>query len=383
MISQGGNVGVGVGPQQTARTVHVEGSEVHSGGGGGGFSFTDRQTGSFVDVPSHGERWVWYALGGAARLWSGFDRISVSATGEGGGLDVGRRMRVRQASDSSAGIWFFQSSPANDRAFVGMADDTHVGFWGNTGAGWGLRMDTSTGAVGINNASPSSQLDVSGPGTAISGRGGNGPFQAGVFGTGTIGVWGQGSGTGIVASGQSAGAFFGPVSIFGDLTVRGTLSKGGGGFRIDHPLDPADKFLSHSFVESPEMLNIYAGTAVTDDQGSATVLLPGYFQALNRDHHVQLTPAGQLALATVEGEIRDNQFTIRTDRPGVTVSWQVTGVRQDPWAEAHRVVVEQDKEPHEDGKYLHSEELGQPESSNLANLAAYPGEPGSREGDDT
>jgi hypothetical protein len=383
VVSQDGNVGVGIGPQQTARIVHVEGNEVHSGGSGGGFSFTDRQIGHFVDVPSSGERWVWYALGGAARLWSGFDRISVSSTGEGGGLDVGRRMRVRQASDSSAGIWFFQSAPAADRAFVGMADDTHVGFWGNTGAGWGLRMDTSTGAVGINNASPSSQLDVSGSGTAISGRGGNGVFQAGLFGSGTIGVWGQGSGTGIVASGKSAGSFFGPVTIFGDLDVRGTLSKGGGGFRIDHPLDPAHKFLSHSFVESPEMLNIYVGTAVTDDQGSAAVLLPGYFQALNGDHHVQLTPVGQLALAAVEGEIRDNRFIIRTDRPGVTVSWQVTGVRQDPWAEAHRIVVEQDKEPHEDGMFLHSEELGQPESSNLANLVAYPGEPGSRKGDET
>jgi hypothetical protein len=384
VVSQDGNVGVGVGPAQTARTVHVEGGEVHSGGGSGGFSFTDRQVGSFVNVPPNGERWVWYALAGTAHLWSEFDRISVSATGEGGGLDVGRRMRVRQASDSSAGIWFFQSTPAADRAFVGMADDTHVGFWGNTGAGWGLRMDTGTGAVGINTASPSSQLDVSGPGIAISGRGGNGPFQAGVFGSGTIGVWGQGSGTGIVASGNSsAGSFFGPVSIFGDLDVRGTLSKGGGGFRIDHPLDPAHKFLSHSFVESPEMLNIYAGAAVTDDQGTATVSLPGYFQALNRDHHVQLTPVGQLALATVEGGIRDNQFVIRTDRPGVTVAWQVTGVRQDPWAEAHRIVAEQDKGPHEDGMFLHSEELGQPESASLANLAAYPGVPGSREGDET
>ena len=51
VISQGGNVGVGVGPQQTARTVHVEGSEVHSGGGGGGFSFTDRQTGQLCRRP--------------------------------------------------------------------------------------------------------------------------------------------------------------------------------------------------------------------------------------------------------------------------------------------------------------------------------------------
>jgi hypothetical protein len=416
---QTGNVGIGIGSQPPARIIHAEGSEVHSGGAGGGFSFADRQVGHLVDLPQNGERWVWYAMDGAARLWSGSDRISVSVTGEGGGLDVGRRMRVRQAGDASAGIWFFQTSPAADRAFVGMADDTHVGLYGNTGAGWGLRMDTGTrevlfggdfgcpdgpstlsvfgsrigdvgngvlfirsggavvafdggDSVGINTTAPQTPLDVSGPGIAITGRGGSGVFQAGVHGTGNIGVWADGSTTGLMATGRNnAGVFFGQVSVFGNLNIQGTLSKAGGGFRIDHPLDPAHKFLSHSFVESPEMLNIYAGTAVTDDQGTVTVSLPEYFQALNRDHHVQLTPVGQLSLATIEGGIRDNQFVIRTDQPGVTVSWQVTGVRQDRWAQAHRIVAEQDKAPAEDGLFLHPEEHGQPESSNLADRAPH------------
>ena len=125
--------------------------------------------------------------------------------------------------------------------------------------------------------------------------------------------------------------------------MQGKLFKGGGGFRIDHPTDPGGKYLSHSFVESPEMANLYAGTAVTDDEGLATVSLPDFFEALNREHRFQLTPIGQLAVATVEGEVRDNAFTIRTDKPGVTVSWQVTGVRQDPWAEAHRIPVVEEK----------------------------------------
>lgn len=76
-----------------------------------------------------------------------------------GSLDIDRRVRVREANDT-AGIWFHQSKPAQDQAFVGMASDTSVGFWGNTGAEWGLVMDTTTGKVGIGTSSPEFKLDV-------------------------------------------------------------------------------------------------------------------------------------------------------------------------------------------------------------------------------
>ena len=36
-----------------------------------------------------------------------------------------------------------------------------------------------------------------------------------------------------------AGFFSGNVNVTGDLNVDGMVSKGGGTFRIDHPLDPA------------------------------------------------------------------------------------------------------------------------------------------------
>jgi hypothetical protein len=121
---------------------------------------------------------------------------------------------------------------------------------------------------------------------------------------------------------------------------------------------------------------------VTDDDGEATVTLPDYFEVLNRDHRFQLTPLGQLALATVEGGVSGNRFAIRTDRPGVTVSWQVTGVRQDPWAQAHRVVAEQDKSPGEQGFFLHAEEHGQPESMSLTIRSANQGWSGIGEGEE-
>ena len=146
----------------------------------------------------------------------------------------------------------------------------------------------------------------------------------------------------------------------GDLEVTGTLSKGGGSFKIDHPLDPENKYLYHSFVESPDMMNIYSGNVVTDDNGRAWVQLPDYFEALNRDFRYQLTVLGQFAQAIVEREIEDGRFQIRTDKPRVKVSWQVTGIRKDLWAERNRIPVEEDKLSSDQGKYLHPELYGQP-----------------------
>ena len=152
----------------------------------------------------------------------------------------------------------------------------------------------------------------------------------------------------------------GDVYFNGDLEVTGTLSKGGGSFKIDHPLDPENKYLYHSFVESPDMMNIYNGNVVTDDDGRAWVRLPDYFEALNRDFRYQLTVLGQFAQAIVEREIEDGRFQIRTDKPRVKVSWQVTGIRKDPWAERNRIPVEEDKLPDDQGKYLHPELYGRP-----------------------
>jgi hypothetical protein len=92
----------------------------------------------------------------------------------------------------------------------------------------------------------------------------------------------------------------GKVVIESDLQVTGNLSKGGGSFKIDHPLDPANKYLYHSFVESPDMMNVYNGNIMTDRRGLAVVILPNYFEALNRDFRYQLTVIGQFAQALVK-----------------------------------------------------------------------------------
>ncbi|MEY3984316.1 MAG: hypothetical protein RL160_1875 [Bacteroidota bacterium] len=147
----------------------------------------------------------------------------------------------------------------------------------------------------------------------------------------------------------------------GNVTVTGTLSKSGGTFQIDHPQDPENKYLIHSFVESPDMMNIYNGNITTDAQGFATVQLPDYFESLNMEFRYQLTVVGpDFAQAIVSEKIDGNKFKIRTDKPNTEVSWQVTGVRNDPWAKANRFVPERAKEPNARGKYLHPELYGQP-----------------------
>lgn len=152
----------------------------------------------------------------------------------------------------------------------------------------------------------------------------------------------------------------------GDVNIIGTLSKSGGSFKIDHPLDPERKYLQHSFVESPDMKNIYDGTVTTDGSGKAVVTLPDYFSALNRDFRYQLTVIGQFAQAIIAEEISGNRFVIQTDKPNVKVSWLVTGIRKDKWAEAHRIEVEVDKPADEIGTYLHPEEFGQSQEKGVS-----------------
>jgi hypothetical protein len=129
----------------------------------------------------------------------------------------------------------------------------------------------------------------------------------------------------------------------GNVSVTGTLFAPAGGLLIDHPQEPDSRYLSHSFVASPEMLTIYSGSVTTNGSGEAAITLPPYFEALNKDFRYQLTVQGTFAQAIVDKEIAQNRFTIRTDKPEVHVYWQVTGVRRDPFAHSSPMAVERDK----------------------------------------
>jgi len=188
------------------------------------------------------------------------------------------------------------------------------------------------------------------------------------FNSGGRGGWLIGGSSNVGYGGEGLDAWAGGGPLFngyagyfsGDVWVDGNLSKSSGSFKIDHPLDPANKYLYHSFVESPDMMNIYNGNVVLDGSGEAVVALPDWFGALNKDYRYQLTCIGGFAPVYIAEEIANNQFKIAGGKPGMKVSWTVTGVRQDAWANAHRVPVEVDKPANELGFYIHPELFGAP-----------------------
>jgi hypothetical protein len=240
---------------------------------------------------------------------------------------------------------------------------------GGTGA-HGLKVFAGNGLVGGNGviAIAGDSVGVIG-GTAVEARGGH-ITDLGFGGHGVRAVGGDGigpsntGGVGIIAIRGlgHAGAANGLAGEFtGDVNISGHLSKSSGSFKIDHPLDPENKYLYHSFVESPDMKNIYDGTVTTDASGTAVVLLPDYFEALNSDFRYQLTVIGTFAQAVVAQEIQNNRFTIRTNAAHVKVSWQVTGIRQDAYANKHRIKVEENKPERERGFFLHPEVFERPE----------------------
>ncbi|MDX2118859.1 MAG: hypothetical protein SFY96_11810 [Planctomycetota bacterium] len=244
-----------------------------------------------------------------------------------------------------------------------------------------LRID-SAGNVGVNNNLPIQTLDVNGR-VRIA----NGVIQRGnpaINATSDLGLYSlvDGQWMRMVTTNAPFKWFTEPgpdgVGLIARMTldanglsVTGTLTKGGGSFKIDHPLDPENKYLYHSFVESPDMMNVYNGNVTTNDQGYATITLPDYFEALNRDFRYQLTVIDEadtddvFVWAKVVRKINDNRFTVRTSRGGVEVSWQVTGIRKDAWAEKNRIPNTVEKPAVDRGRYLHPEAFGKPASQSV------------------
>ncbi|MBV9265545.1 MAG: collagen-like protein [Acidobacteriaceae bacterium] len=276
-------------------------------------------------------------------------------------LGVAAPLSLTSNSTSSPAL----SATSTVQGIVGLSAAAGPGGAAIYGLGGSTFGSADGGTGGLFSGGNANAANTSG-GSGVQGTGGAGAVYGGDgldgFGgsaqlgalQGGYGVYGAGGLNGDGLTYAPAGYFY------GDVHVVGNLSKGGGSFKIDHPLDPANKYLYHSFVESPDMMNVYNGNVVTDGRGWATVTLPDWFEALNRDFRYQLTVIGQFAQAIIASKIAANQFVIRTDKPNVEVSWQVSGIRQDAWANAHRIPVEEEKSEKQRGFYLHPELYGQP-----------------------
>jgi hypothetical protein len=236
----------------------------------------------------------------------------------------------------------------------GESDGTQFfNFTGPDGVHGVAHGDSGSGVAGLNDSNLGFGVYGQAPNVGVFGLGGAGIYGQDIT-TNSFGIYGIGDNTG------SRAGFF-----VGDVFVSGNLSKGGGSFQIDHPLDPANKYLYHSFVESPDMKNIYDGVATLDANGDAVIRMPEWFGVLNRDFRYQLTCIGGFAPVYIAEELANNQFRISGGNAGMKVSWQVTGIRQDKWANAHRIPVEQEKDAQERGYYLHPELYGAPKEKRI------------------
>lgn len=314
------------------------------------------------------------AIIGESTLREGVSGFSRDSSGVSGGSYNGTG--ITGGSENGCGVMGFSGGArpgvyGHSDGFCGVqGHGSEYGVFGNGGR-WGVMgVGSGAGILGYSLV-PGNGEGVFGQ--SITGRAVRGLSQSGIGVAGDsptgYGTSGTGGNIGVYAhnisgiSGRDAYLATPVLSadFYGDVVVHGSLAKAGGSFRIDHPLDPENKYLSHSFVESPDMMNIYNGIATLDGNGEAVVILPEWFETLNRDFRYQLTAVGAPGPGLyISSKVRENRFRIAGGSPGMEVSWEVTGIRQDPWANAHRIPVEQDKSADERGRYEHPELYGQP-----------------------
>jgi len=268
------------------------------------------------------------------------DTVQITNAGSGDALEVtesngGIAIRATNNGTGSAyGLFAYSSSSSG----IGAYGQGKIGMYGFSSIGG---FD-SKGVYGVSSATD---------GVGVHGRATSGGNSTGIWGTNSGGGW--------------AGFFGGSVFVEGNFTVGGSKN-----FMIDNPLNPSEEYLVHACIESDAMRNLYDGTVVLDERGEAIVELPEWFEALNGDFRYQLTCIGGFAQVYVAREIEHNAFTIAGGPAGMKVSWQVTGVRIDPAAQASDFQVIKSKADADRGTYLCPEGYGQPASKRSGIIAA-------------
>lgn len=294
------------------------------------------------------------------------------------GTTYGRRF----VSESSSGTGVYGEASASSGATYGgrffSLSNSGTGAYGEASSSSG----TTYGVYGRSNSTEG--RGVYGRASATTGYCYGGWFEsASTEGRGVLGWASATSGSTIGVAGESASSAYG-VGVFGWAYAESGITYGVYGqsdcpngygvysrgrfaatgtksFQIDHPLNPENAVLNHYSAEGPEPYNIYRGTVVLDARGEAWVQLPDYFEAINRDPTITLTPVGApMPNLHVAVEVQDNRFKIAGGVPGKKVFWRVEAVRNDRWVQEYGYQTEQPKPIEQRGKYLHPELYGQP-----------------------
>ena len=77
----------------------------------------------------------------------------------------------------------------------------------------------------------------------------------------------------------------------------------------------------------PSAVGVYSGNVVTNESGDATITVSELVKNSTLDFRYQLTVVGQFAQAIILQKMTGNHFKIKTDKPNVEVSWQVTAIQ--------------------------------------------------------
>jgi hypothetical protein len=260
------------------------------------------------------------ALGASSNSDDSTANVSNNGLGNGASISAGEAAALIALSEGAQGIIAYSSSTSASTAALEASNEYGVGISAISGGTAVLAQSTNQTAI-IAYGNPNAPAAVFHNTTLTrSGR----TFQINNF---------------------QAAEFIGNVSITGSFTVSGTK-----GFRIDHPLEPKRKWLHHAAVESDAMKNMYDGTVSLNSRGEAIIRLPKWFGALNKEFRYLLTAIGAPAPNLhVSREVHDNQFSIAGGNPKMKVSWQVTGIRNDAWANTYPFASEETKSKKERG----------------------------------
>ena len=274
---------------------------------------------------------------------TGVEGTSVSGTGVSGNSKGGTGVAgnspngagVFGSSNQYIGVYGTCNNPNLGSIWGDSQINVGAGVVGNSTNGYAIWGQSTTDATKLDGGQPYANVGVFG----LADRGN------GVLGQADIGA----AVAGVSTNSQGFAGWFD-----GNVHVTGFISKGGSNFQIDHPLDPANKYLTHAAVESDEMKNFYDGMVKLNRKGEAEVRLPRWFSSVNRELRYQLTSLGAAAPDLhIASALRVGKFRIAGGRPSLRVCWQVTGIRNDKWARKNPLVVEAPKGRHHRGKYLH------------------------------
>ena len=349
------NTGIGViglsAAGNTNTAVGVYGTNSNAGGAGVGGANGSTGNLGFLGGPTYGVAGV-SANAAQAAVYG--------TTSSGGGWGV-------QGNDSASGNNGYLGGPdygvfglsAASYGVVGKTSTNTGGVWGhnNTSGNDGYLGGPDYGVYGIGSSAASTGSETNGTAStpperrAPMRRQGRARPEMACRGTGVIGVYAQGPW-------RHRGRLQGRRPVNGHVATRAASVTFESTIRRSVP-----QHVTHSFVGSSEMKNIYDGVAMLGPSGTATVPLPDWFETLNRDFRYQLTAIGTpQAGLFVSREVAHHEFTVAGGVPGARVSWQVTGVRHDPWANAHPIQARQAKSDSDRGFYIVPELYGQPKT---------------------